>query len=207
MKTIYFGKYHKDETLEKEKIEWLVLDEDEEALFVVSKQAVISRCFDPEGEEWEESEIRRWLNTKFYDEAFNSYEKGSILVTEVRTTDWVNKMFCDNCDYVDTQDRVFLLSAEEVKKYFPEQDSRIQEKSKYAQYTLEDDWKSANAWWLRNKGFYNSAGLLVEWDGGFDWYGGTQNIRGIRPAMRIQKKWCDYYVLDGQVDLFEVEKN
>ena len=35
-RTIHFGEFYKAETYEKEKIEWLVLNEDEEKLFVVS---------------------------------------------------------------------------------------------------------------------------------------------------------------------------
>ena len=41
-KTIHFGEFYKDETYEKEKIEWMVLSEDEEKLFVVSKKAILS---------------------------------------------------------------------------------------------------------------------------------------------------------------------
>lgn len=44
MKTIYFGKFYKDETLEKEKIEWLVLNEDEEALLLIAYKSFFIHC-------------------------------------------------------------------------------------------------------------------------------------------------------------------
>lgn len=206
MKTIYFGKFYKDETLKKEKIEWLVLDENEEALFIVSKKAIISRPFDLSGNGWEKSDIRKWLNTEFRDEAFKPCERYCIQKAEVEIED----VYGMRCGW--TQDELFLLSFEEVEKYFPDPLSRIQEKNHWAQYTLEDDRKDTNAWWLRDKGAYDSAGLMVLEDGKYESLGGAQNIAGIRPAMWILKNYIDFVdsetpVLEGQLDLFETERN
>lgn len=206
MKTIYFGRFYKNETLEKEKIEWLVLDEDKETLFVVSKKAVVSRSFDLSGNGWETSDIRKWLNSEFYYEAFKPDERHYIQRTDVETED----VYGLRCGW--SQDELFLLSFEEVEKYFPDPLSRIQEKNHWAQYTLEDDRKDTNAWWLRDKGAYDSAGLMVLEDGKYESLGGAQNIAGIRPAMRILKNYIDFVdsetpVLEGQLDLFETERN
>lgn len=204
MKTIYFGRFYKDETLEKEKIEWLVLAENEETLFVVSKKALVSRPFDLSGNGWEKSEIRKWLNSEFYYEAFKHDERHYIQRTDVETED----VYGMRCGW--TQDELFLLSFEEVEKYFPDQSSRIQEKSAWAQYTLGEGEKDTNTWWLRDKGAYDSAGLMVLEDGNFESWGGTQNIEGIRPAMRILKNYTDFVdpetpVLEGQLGLFDAE--
>lgn len=206
MKTIYFGRFYINETLEKEKIEWLVLDEDEEALFIVSKKALVSRPFDLSGNGWEKSDIRKWLNSEFYYEAFKPEERHYIQRSDVETED----VYGMRCGW--TQDELFLLSFEEVEKHFPDQSSRIQEKSAWAQYTLGEGEKDTNAWWLRDKGAYDSAGLMVLEDGKYESLGGTQNIEGIRPAMRILKSYIDYVdsetpVLEGQLGLFEVEEN
>ena len=206
MKTIYFGRFYKNETLEKEKIEWLVLDEDKETLFVVSKKAVVSRSFDLSGNGWETSDIRKWLNSEFYYEAFKPDERHYIHRTDVGIED----VYGMRCGW--TQDELFLLSFEEVEKYFPDPLSRIQEKNHWAQYTLEDARKDTNAWWLRDKGAYDSAGLMVLEDGKYESLGGAQNIAGIRPAMWILKSYIEYVdsetpVLEGQLDLFETERN
>ena len=110
-----------------------------------------------------------------------------------------------------TQDELFLLSFEEVEKYFPDPISRIQEKSQWAQSALEEDRKDTIAWWLRDKGAYDSAGLMVLEDGKYESLGGAQNIAGIRPAMWILKSYMEYVdpetpVLEGQLGLFEVEE-
>lgn len=200
METIKFGNFYKDKTYEKEKIEWLILDEDDETIFIVSKKALVSRCFDKQSKKWAESEIRQWLNTEFYDEAFSTYEKFCIQTTEVKTTDWI--WYNDNI-YTQTQDKIFLLGADEVEKYFPEQSSRVQEKSDYANHTLEEDRKYTNAWWLRNEGSCsNTTTLLVLEDGSFYDLAGSENLEGIRPAMRILKNYGDFVVLDGQMNLF-----
>ena len=206
MKTICFGKYYKDETLEKEKIEWLVLDEDDEALFIVSKKALASRPFDLSGNGWEKSDIRKWLNSEFYYEAFKSEERHYIQRTDVETED----VYGMRCGW--TQDELFLLSFEEVEEYFPDPISRIQEKSQWAQSALEEDRKDTIAWWLRDKGAYDSAGLMVLEDGKYESMGGTQNVEGIRPAMWIHKSYIEYVdpetpVLEGQLGLFDAEEN
>ena len=71
--------------------------------------------------------------------------------------------------------------------------------------------KHTNVWWLRDKGAYDLAGLMALEDGKCESMGGTQNIEGIRPAMRILKNHIDFAtpedpVLEGQLSLLEVEK-
>lgn len=203
-KTIHFGEFYKDETYEKEKIEWLVLSEDEEKLFVVSKKPLLSRRFDKNGRKWNDSEIRQWLNTDFINEAFSHYEQPSIIKTDVTTT-FVTEEPCAGyeCADIHTQDKIFLLSAEEVERYFPEKVSRIQEKSDLASYTLEEDRKHTNAWWLRNTGGFSGAALLVLEDGNFCGDASTQNIEGIRPAMYISRNYNELLPLEKQIYLDE----
>ena len=203
-RTIHFGEFYKAETYEKEKIEWMVLNEDEEKLFVVSKKAILSRRFDKNGRKWNDSEIRQWLNTDFINEAFSHYEQPSIIKTDVTTT-FVTEEPCAGyeCADIHTQDKIFLLSAEEVERYFPEKVSRIQEKSDLASYTLEEDRKHTNAWWLRNTGGFSGAALLVLEDGNFYGDASTQNIEGIRPAMYISRNYNELLPLEKQIYLDE----
>lgn len=203
-RTIHFGEFYKAETYEKEKIEWLVLNEDEEKLFVVSKKAILSRRFDKNGRKWNDSEIRQWLNTDFINEAFSHYEQPSIIKTDVTTT-FVTEEPCAGyeCADIHTQDKIFLLSAEEVERYFPEKVSRIQEKSDLASYTLEEDRKHTNAWWLRNTGGFSGAALLVLEDGNFCGDASTQNIEGIHPAMYISRNYNELLPLEKQIYLDE----
>lgn len=200
MHIIEFGKYYKGETRQKQRIEWLVLDEDEETIFVVSKKAITFRCFDKEyrlwNEKehrlWDESNIRHWLNTEFYNEAFNSYEKCCIRPTNIKITDWYDAV------QMQTRDDIFLLSIAEVEKYFPEQDSRILDKNEDTDMT----------WWLRDKGACDATAIIILEDGSFYEYAGTQNICGIRPAMRIIKNYSEFVrqetpIIEGQITFLD----
>lgn len=186
-KTIHFGEFYKDETYEKEKIEWLVLSEDEEKLFVVSKKPLLSRHFDKKPRKWRDSEIRQWLNSDFLNEAFSHYEQPSIIKTHITTTHITEEPCAGyDCEDVHTHDRIFLLSSEETEKYFPKE---------YRQ--------DKNAWWLRNTEGTGGTGFLVGEDGSFCGQVDTQNVCGIRPAMYISRNYNELLPLEKQIYLDE----
>ncbi|MBR5917739.1 MAG: DUF4214 domain-containing protein [Lachnospiraceae bacterium] len=118
-KTIKFGKYEQDgnEATGQEDIEWIVLENDGKGVFVVSKY-VLDNHFYNFGEDdvtWETCTLRTWLNNDFYNAAFNDSEKAEIaMVTlENKANTYYNKPAGNN-----TNDKVFLLSVDEVEKYF-----------------------------------------------------------------------------------------
>ena len=57
---------------------------------------------------WDQSSVRSWLNNEFYDQTFSAIEKKMIVEYTMQTN---NTVTCT--------DKVFLLSADEVKKYLP----------------------------------------------------------------------------------------
>lgn len=81
---VNFGKYPQDLNEKFLPIEWKVLAIVEGAALLVSSCALDTRHFDGRSNEWEESELRRWLNDGFKNMAFNSEEqkllKGEIVV-------------------------------------------------------------------------------------------------------------------------------
>ena len=189
MNIIEFGKYAQNGAEEKTPIEWLVLKEDEDTLFVFSLQSITCRPFDVEDMPWQTSAIRKWLNTEFFDRAFRPDEKSCIKRTSIQTWD------CYGYFRSWTDDEIFLLGIDEIETYFPEESSRA-------------DTRTGNAWWLRDEGAYDLAVVLIAKDGSYDTYAGPQNVRGIRPAMRILKNYEDLIVpeipvLDGQMRLFD----
>lgn len=182
-RTIHFGEFYKAETYEKEKIEWMVLSEDEEKLFVVSKKAILFRHFDKGSRQWKHSEIRQWLNRDFLNETFSRYEQPSIIKSDITTTRITEEPCAGySCDEVYTQDRIFLLSSEEVEKYLPKE-YRQQKK----------------AWWLRNTNGTEDAGFLVKEDGSFCGHTDTRNVCGIRPAMYISRNYNELLPLEKQI--------
>lgn len=70
---------------------------------------------------WKTSDIRKWLNEDFYDTAFNFKEKICIRNTFIEVKN--NLIFRRN----DIEDKIFLLSKEEVEKFFlTEKDRKVQ---------------------------------------------------------------------------------
>lgn len=82
-------------------IEWIVLKEDDFSALVVSKNVLFTRKFDPSSNDWNNSEIRAYLNGDFFRQAFTDEDRKSVVNTfvEGRKTD------------------VFLLSKGEAESY------------------------------------------------------------------------------------------
>ena len=128
---VLFGSYEQDgdENDGAEPLEWLVIDEQDGELLLLSKYAIEVMNFAPAHGEgrWVTSPIRDWLNAAFYTDAFTKDEKEYISQTrhqnfyrvdmsngQIREGkeqyDFGKQLFIDE----DTQDYVFLLSEGEA---------------------------------------------------------------------------------------------
>ena len=121
---IEFGSYEQDNITGNgpEPIEWIVLDVDGNEAFLVSVHSLDGRGFNETRRlqvSWDDSDIRKWLNQDFIYIAFSDEEKASLVPVENETEDH-------------SKDLVFLLSDEEVKKYFSTDVERICEPTEYA---------------------------------------------------------------------------
>ncbi len=157
---ITFGKYEQDGDTSngKEDIEWLVLDVQDGKALVTSKYALDAQPYNIDRVDvtWETCTLRSWLNNDFYSEAFSNTDKSKISVTKVTAE--------NNPEYQtevgnDTQDKVFLLSINEVYNYFDANNKIICEPTKYAKdkgayyYDEPDrDYYGNCHWWLRSPG-------------------------------------------------------
>ncbi len=191
---ITFGSYEQDNDLSngKEPIEWLVLDEQDGRILVISKYALDSKSYHEERVDvtWETCTLRSWLNDEFINEAFMSGERAKIPVVTVTADgnpDWVTDPGND------TYDRVFLLSINEANEYFGSDSERECKATDYvmATGTLVSDYEGYEGncwWWLRSsgctqdfaarivsEGYVRSAGANVD-----SWY------NSVRPAMWIE---------------------
>lgn len=99
----------------KEPIEWVVLckDESEHRALLLSKYVLdVSKISNGNEYKWSTCDLRKWLNNEFYTNAFSELERNQIIVkTEIEN----RTSFMD--DEV-TNDYVFCLSDEDIKKYF-----------------------------------------------------------------------------------------
>lgn len=141
-----------------ERIRWRVLQNDGNTLFVIADKGLDYERFHDSTDSiaWKTCTLRNWLNTDFYSMAFNSDEQKAI--EEKTLTNYMN----DGSKY-DTNDKVFLLSGEEVsdptygfcKTSSLNSHSRSMKLSDYAHarggFTSTDGGFTGNSiWWLRS---------------------------------------------------------
>ena len=202
--TVVFGSYRQDDDWDDgdEALEWIVLDRVGDQVLLLSKYGIFTNTYYEdyhEGDSWETSYMRSWLNNRFYVDAFSKEERAMITTT-------VNKTALQDTGYVTTEDRVFLLSSEEVMNgkatdgtpYFTDDSSRLLIPTASEIWNCSTDgnnefewWVGLNAeWWLRNHGI-----ALVGNDGRIsnstDYY--HRYAPAIRPAI-----WVDISSLEGK---------
>ena len=128
---VEFGRYPQTAEGEVRPVEWRVLARENNKALVISRYVLDARRFDPESNDWSESEIRRWLNGEFYNSAFSGEEKVRIISFN--------------------QDNVFLLSREEAEKYFADEVARRCKLTAYAKAKgAYEYYKGYCSWWLRS---------------------------------------------------------
>jgi len=133
---VIFGTYEQDNVTSNgaEAIEWYVLDRKGDELLLLSKYCLDAQPYNVEYSflSWEACTLRSWLNNEFYNTAFNSEEQKYIKLSSLVTA--------DNSQYgteggADTEDKVFVLSLEELNELFSYACSRI---LKYTTWEYDD---------------------------------------------------------------------
>ena len=119
---VTLGTYEQDgdEGNGKEPIEWLILTQDDEKMLVVSKYCLdYLRYPDDWGSNvvWETSSLRSYLNSDFIDNTFSAQEQQQIILSENENK--ASEEFYSTVDGNPTEDKVFLLSIDEVQTYLP----------------------------------------------------------------------------------------
>lgn len=202
--SVYFGKYEQDGNTKngKEKIEWQVLDKKGNKVLLMSKKVLDIQAYHKAWKDvtWEESTLRKWLNEDFVKEAFASNEKKKIQDSKIKNKDnkaehWHTK------GGNDTTDKVFLLSIDETKKYFKEDENRKGEITAYGIKRLAELWDmseseikekyfaEANTWWywLRSSGGRQCRAASVALGGGIreDGFCVFNDYEGVFPAVWV----------------------
>jgi len=151
-------------------LDWLVLSIDGDKALLLSEKVLQASPIDSRLNNWENSDIRAFLNGPFIDDTFTEQEKSRIAETWIITGNFFH-----------TEDRVFLLGDDEVNEYMgdtaPEslRDARVAEDLT----TGEILW-----WWLRSPGYGTNLAIFVYIDGSIYTYGSNvTNTHGVRPAL------------------------
>lgn len=176
---------------------WLVLERKDDRELIITKDIVELRWYHNEFTDisWADCELRKYLNTEFYNQ-FNADERERIIPVTNKNPD--NPWFRTNGG-TDTTDHLFLLSLEEVCMYFG--DSKESLLHKGSQKWLIDDennekrqakYKDNFHWWrLRSPGYYGRTGASINSNGnvyvrGNGVYGKPKDGGGIRPALWLK---------------------
>ena len=131
--TIKFGKYEQDNNLSngKEDIEWDVLAKEDNSVLLISKYALDCKQYNTELTDvtWETCSLRKWLNGTFMDSAFDDTEKTIVKESKVSADKNLKK---DTNPGNTTTDKIFLLSINEVDKYYGSNEVRKCVPTEYA---------------------------------------------------------------------------
>ena len=193
-----FGQYEQDNKTENgdEPIAWIVLEVQDGKALLISQYVLECLAVNDNQEDlpWAESSIRNWLNNDFFSAAFNESERQAVVATDVRNSPEDGYLDYSPAGQDISSDRVFLLSYQEVMRYFPQQNDRKATGSEYARskgarfggFTTIGIGESD--WWLRSPGKTNRDAVFVNVYGNID-IRGTKTKKGIRPAI-----WVDLTV-------------
>ena len=151
---VIFGTYPQtDSGTDSTPIEWLILDYDAKSkrTLLISRYGLDAKQYHPDnlvsGTTWETCTLRTWLNDDFLNKAFSTQEQSAILLTNLDNSGRLDK---DTTGGNDTQDRVFLLSYAEIKKYFEVKEISSFVDNVKLQISPTDYVSGYSYWWLRS---------------------------------------------------------
>lgn len=151
---ILYGKYWQSHSREdgKSSIEWMVLRREGNKVLLLSKMCLDCKQFntDYNNTTWEKSNVRKWLNQKFINDAFSQFEQEKIMSISIPNP--------DNAEYEtaggnDTTDKIFLLTIDEAENLL----NREERQAKCTEYAkVQGAWVDSVTdtpyWWLRSPG-------------------------------------------------------
>ena len=147
---------------------------------VIAEQGLDSKPYDDEKSDaaWAGSSLRRWLNSEFYERAFNERERECVLRTRI-----------PNNAGPANEDRVFLLSLDEAVSLFADDKARRAVPTEFVvmnnAYSSDDGFC---CWWLRSPGGTGGIGgmaALADDAGVVGFIRADCGRNAVRPAMRL----------------------
>ena len=186
--------------------DWRVLEVRGSQALILTDRVIAERAYHDTQMDvtWETSDIRRWLNGDFLAANFTAEEQARITITTVANSD--NPWFGTGGGN-DTQDRVFLLSIDEVLRYFGDSglvaqgaalghNARIDQApawpnhgiyswgihDRYSGARIERNFSGdGSRWWLRSPGFIPESAASVDGGGILDLIGRIVSLESVAP--------------------------
>lgn len=185
--SVFFGTYPQTaEGNDRTPIEWIVLEVQENRLFLLSKYGIDAGNYNDDSDAyvtWETCTLREWLNCEFLASAFSEFERSAILSTELDNAiqSWHLVTGGKN-----TIDKVFLLKWIEADRYVngsENGETPIAPQMKPTEYAAARG-RSEEGWFLREPGHaqYSVAYMLNG-----NWRRCTlRRIEYVRPALWVR---------------------
>lgn len=188
---VSLGAYEQDGNSEngKEVIEWQIIEKQGNRVLLVSALALDCQPYNTDymNVTWESCSIRQWLNDEFLNEAFSQQEMA--MIPTVTVSNNINYGYGTDAGRA-TQDRVFLLSMDELYNGTYEDSERRCSATFYAvnKGVYEDETNGNCWWWLRTPGMSEVHAAQVDCDGKVSEKGSFVNYDniGVRPAIWIE---------------------
>ena len=193
--TVTFGSYEQDNDTSDgaEAIEWTVLDKQDGKALLISNYALEAKAFNDEAwnsSRWDTCSLRTWLNDEFYNTAFSSSEQEKIQTTDITDED-IKGLSNDGGN--STQDKVFILSSDEIVKYYNLSEDNL---SHDELVLMPTEYAAAHGaatyfedgscwWWMRSEGYFASDILAVDYNGKLDYINPDNDDYCVRPALWI----------------------
>ncbi len=179
---VQFGAYEQDDVLSNgyEAIDWIVLDRQDGKALLISRYGLCATngCFIT----WENSDQRTWLNDDFYNMSFSPAQQQNICTTTVHTPD---NPKTGTPGGNDTEDKIFILSVEEVEKYFSNNTGWKAPATLYMQGLYAPVINGSTPWILRNPGDQSGYAASIG-SGGWLVTDLTAEHKTMRPAMWVK---------------------
>jgi len=183
-----------------------VLDIQNNVALVITEDIIEQRAYHDDYKDitWADCSLRKYLNGEFYDK-LDKADKSKIIPVLNKNLD---NQWYGSKGGADTKDSIFLLSIEEVCKYFGDSHSKLYNPGKNQRYWFErkdennskriarfGDETWGNWWWLRSPGRVNVKAVYIHGDGNIGIQGNNilkGNISdgkctgGVRPALWLK---------------------
>lgn len=162
-------------------IEWIVLKEDGFQTLVVSKWPLFSSGFNQnnsDGNRWDSSALRNYLNSSFYQSAFDENEKKKIISAYLSDSNGTN-------------DNVFVLSLSEAENLMTQNERAYGNKAGCNGNNCSDCYQYSHqhgtCWWMRSPYTDDSQYALNISYFGYNNCDNVSCILSVRPAMYVKE--------------------
>ena len=189
--TVTLGSYYQSNANAPESLAWTVLESGEDHVLLITEKVVEVKKYNNTltSVTWATSDLRKFLNVEFYNRAFTDAERELILSTHLVTDDNVSQ---GTIGGEDTDDLVFILSAEEAERLLAGKSYAVGYCTEYVKargvYENPTEKDGSCMYWLRSPGSSQSNAVKVDYDGSINLKGANVDYSkyGVRPVIRIK---------------------